>query len=66
MAELEQEPMLNPEAVVLDLREGEVLWRAAVEYKTARLYGEDGGIRKELERTRASAANRLADYVVQL
>ena len=54
------------EAVVLDLRENVVLWRGAVEYKTARLYGEDGGIRKELERTRATAAIRLAEYVAQL
>ena len=54
------------EAVVLDLQENEILWRGAADYKTARLYGEDGGIRKELERTRALAAVRLANYVAQL
>ena len=54
------------EAVVVDLQGNEILWRGAVYYTTARHYGEDGGIRKELERTRALAAVRLANYVAQL
>lgn len=53
-------------AVVLDLWEAEELWRGIVDYETARLYGEDGGIRRELDRTRAAAAVRLADYLGQL
>jgi hypothetical protein len=54
------------EAVVLDLLENEIIWRGVVQYKTARNYGEDGGIRMELDRTRANAAIRLAEYVAQL
>ena len=53
-------------AVVVDLWENEVLWRGAVDYATARLYGDDGGILKELDRTRADASVRLAEYFSQL
>jgi hypothetical protein len=50
-------------AVVLDLWENEVLWRAAADYSTARLYGDDGAIRRELAKTREAAATRLAEFV---
>lgn len=50
-------------AVVLDLWENEVLWRGAADYSTARLYGDDGAIRRELDKTRAAAANRLAEFM---
>lgn len=53
-------------AVVVDLWQSEELWRGAVDYETARLYGDDGAIRKELERTRGTAAIRLADFLAQL
>jgi hypothetical protein len=50
-------------AVVLDLWENEVLWRGAADYSTARLYGDDGAIRRELDKTRAAAAQRLAGFM---
>ena len=50
-------------AIVLDLWENEVLWRGAVNYGTAELYGNDGAIRRELEKARAEAGVRLAEFV---
>lgn len=52
-------------AVVLDLWVNEVLWRGAVNYKANRVDGNADTIRKELNRTRVSAAIRLADFVGQ-
>lgn len=48
------------EAVVIDLWEGTVVWRALEDYRTARLYGAPEEIEAELERTRVGAAARLA------
>ena len=52
--------------VVIDLWQDEILWRGWADYQTARLYGEDGGIRKELERSRRAATIRLADFLGRL
>lgn len=48
------------EGEVVDLWEGQILWRGAVDYATPRLYGEGEGQREELERTRADAADRFS------
>lgn len=48
------------EAVVVDLWEGTVVWRALEDYRTARLYGAPEAIEAELERTRVGAVARLA------
>lgn len=50
------------EAVIVDLWEGEVVWRAVEDYRTERLYGAREAVEAELERTRVGAAARLAAH----
>lgn len=48
------------EGVVVDLWEGEILWRGAVDYDTPRVYGAEGTGADEIDRVRADAADRLS------
>ena len=52
-------------AVVLDMLEDEVLWRGFVSYETDLDDDADGNFGQALDRTRASAAVRLADQIVE-
>jgi len=48
--------------VVIDLWMNEILWRGVAHYTTERLYVKDGEAESEVDRTRASAAIRLAEF----
>jgi hypothetical protein len=48
------------EGVILDLWEGELLWRGVATYETERLFGESGAIREEIKRARVDGATRFS------
>jgi hypothetical protein len=50
-------------AIMVDLQEARVIMHRTVDYESSGLAGTDREIRREVERTRAGAAIRLADMV---
>ena len=53
-------------AIMVDLLEGKVVIHRTVDYESAGMTGAEGEVRREVERTRAAAAIRLADRVTSV